>query len=196
LAKSKKQSLLQTSPSLLPINRVLGLDLSLVATGWCTLTKVPTLNSAVLSFGLLNPDGLDGARRMDWILEGIKEKTKDAFVIIEDFSFGSKGSGLSEIHGLGWLVRWYLWKTGIPFRLVPPTVLKKFATGKGNSDKNIVLKEVFKQWGPEADFNDDNISDAFVLAKIGYAMEYPEEDLKLKSHQKEIIEKLCQPSKI
>lgn len=47
---------------------------------------------------------------------------------------------------------------------VPPTMLKKYATDKGNAKKNEVMLAVYKKWGVE--FSDDNMADSFVLAKI------------------------------
>lgn len=47
---------------------------------------------------------------------------------------------------------------------VPPTMVKKFATDKGNAKKNEVLLAVYKKWG--AEFSDDNLADSFVLAMI------------------------------
>ena len=52
--------------------------------------------------------------------------------------------------------------------LVTPSQLKKFATGKGNVDKNVVIKEVYKRFGIDTD--DDNTADAVVLGYIGLAL--------------------------
>lgn len=47
---------------------------------------------------------------------------------------------------------------------VPPTMVKKYATDKGNAKKNEVMLAVYKKWGVE--FSDDNMADSFVLANI------------------------------
>lgn len=47
---------------------------------------------------------------------------------------------------------------------VPPTTLKKYATGRGNAKKVEVMLSVYKHFGKE--FRDDNEADAYVLAKI------------------------------
>ena len=49
-----------------------------------------------------------------------------------------------------------------------PSQLKKFVTGKGNSEKSMVIKEVYKRFG--IDTNDDNTADAVVLGHIGLAL--------------------------
>lgn len=44
-----------------------------------------------------------------------------------------------------------------------PTEIKKFTTGKGNSPKPFIVKEVFKRWGFETLILD--VADAFAIAK-------------------------------
>jgi Holliday junction resolvasome RuvABC endonuclease subunit len=46
--------------------------------------------------------------------------------------------------------------------MVPGTI-KKFVTGKGNAKKELILKEVFRKF--EFDTSDNNIADAFAIAK-------------------------------
>lgn len=47
---------------------------------------------------------------------------------------------------------------------VPPAMVKKYATGRGNAKKIEVVLSVYKHFGKE--FKDDNEADAYVLAKI------------------------------
>lgn len=47
---------------------------------------------------------------------------------------------------------------------VPPSVVKKYATGRGNAKKNEVMLAVYKSWGVE--YSDDNMADSYVIAKI------------------------------
>jgi crossover junction endodeoxyribonuclease RuvC len=53
--------------------------------------------------------------------------------------------------------------------LVAPQQLKKFATGSGNSKKEMITKEVLKRWGE--DFDDTNLAEAYVLARIAHAVD-------------------------
>lgn len=59
--------------------------------------------------------------------------------------------------------------------LVAPQQLKKFASGNGNTKKEMLPKEIFKRWG--LDFNDMNIAEAFVLARMAHAVEARPEGL-------------------
>ena len=67
---------------------------------------------------------------------------------------------------------------------VPPPMVKKYATDKGNAKKNEVMLGVYKRWGLE--FSDDNMADSYVLARI--AQGAPETVF-----QSEILTKLADP---
>lgn len=98
-------------------------------------------------------------------------------VYIEDYSMGSKGKVFHIAENTG-ILKYRLWMVQVPFVCVPPTVIKKFATGKGNSDKQ-KMQDVFesensirlkselnmteKQWNPSSD-----IIDAYWICKYGY----------------------------
>lgn len=173
------------------VKRVLGLDLSLTGTGW-VLDDALTLQT-----GLVDTDKLEGLERIQEIYIKVEELVdsypKDqvpnqTLIVIEDFSFASKGASLFQIAGLGYIIRYYLWDRGLKFVLVPPTVLKKFCTGVGNSDKNVILKEIYKRWG--ADINDDNIGDAYVLSRIGRALAGWDKPEDLTSFQKDALKQL------
>ena len=53
--------------------------------------------------------------------------------------------------------------------IVQPQQLKKFATGNGNTKKEMLAKEVLKRWS--VDFDDTNLAEAYVLARIAYAVD-------------------------
>ena len=74
------------------------------------------------------------SRFLDIILK--TEPTGPMFktVMIEDYSMGSKGRVFHIAENCG-LLKYKLYKNNIVFSTVAPTVIKKFATGKGNADK-------------------------------------------------------------
>jgi crossover junction endodeoxyribonuclease RuvC len=59
--------------------------------------------------------------------------------------------------------------------LVAPQQLKKFATGNGNTKKELITKEVLKRW--DVDFDDANLADAYILARIACAADTMPEEL-------------------
>ena len=86
---------------------------------------------------------------------------------IEGYAFAAKGA-VFNLGELGGVLRLALYNRGIPSIEVPPTFLKKYITGKGNAQKNLLIKEVYKKY--EADIDDDNDCDAFSLALV--ALDY------------------------
>lgn len=67
-------------------------------------------------------------------------------VWIEGYSMGSKGKVFNLAENCG-LLKHKIWKSRIPFHVVPPTTVKKFATGKGNSDKQAMHDAFVKETG-------------------------------------------------
>ena len=67
----------------------------------------------------------------DW---AVKCVPAGAIVFMEDYSFGSKGKVFHIAENSG-LVKHKLWKRGHVLHTIPPTVIKQFATGKGNAKK-------------------------------------------------------------
>lgn len=85
---------------------------------------------------------LSQEERFDKLSEKFIEKIKFysvSEVAIEDYSFGSKGKvfGIAENTGL---LKHKLHKNNIKINLFAPSEIKKFSTGKGNSDKIIMNK--------------------------------------------------------
>jgi crossover junction endodeoxyribonuclease RuvC len=82
---------------------------------------------------------------------------------IEWFSLASKGQAVSTLYGIGYAIRYALNEIDIPYLDITPSALKKMITGKGNSKKEIMIKEVYKKWGYEHPSN--NVIDAYALAR-------------------------------
>lgn len=145
---------------------VVGLDMSYTATGFCLKRgdeiKVETIKTTTKTA----PDEL---ARIQYICdEVLKRIPKDTdMVCIEDFytpqSRAQMGSAIRLVM-LGALVRMALYRSNIPFYIPAASQIKKFATGKGNCDKSIVVREVYKRWGVEA--SDDNQADASAMAHM------------------------------
>ena len=68
---------------------------------------------------------------------------------------------------------------------VSPGSLKKYITGKGNIDKNLILLHTYKKWGIA--FDDDNAADSYGLARIAAGLadtKYEQEVVKLHTDPK------------
>lgn len=86
-----------------------------------------------------HPDYLTDQERYEnnatWVLEILSNFNREEITImIEDYSFGSKGKVFNLAENCG-ILKYLLFKHNYIFHTVPPTVIKKFATGKGNATK-------------------------------------------------------------
>ncbi len=141
-----------------------GLDLSLTGTGFVSLlTDGKIFQKYLFSTG---PSTQIEDRILDIAFNVLNRIDKANYVIyIEGLSFGSRGQKMLELAGLHYYIRCQLSKEGLSYTIVPPTTLKKFITGKGNCKKNLMLMNIYKKFGIE--FDDDNIADAYCLARMG-----------------------------
>lgn len=100
------------------------------------------------------------------------------FVAVEDYSMGSKGKVFHIAENTG-ILKYLLWKYNVPFITVPPTQIKKFATGKGNAKKeqmleaftketNLDLSKIMGQAG-KLDSPVTDVVDAYYIAKYAKA---------------------------
>lgn len=148
------------------MTRVMGVDTS-TKTGYVILDdEGEVVNVGVLSW---KPE-LNRFARYHKYVRGITALV-DAYgvdlVVIEGYSFAGKFNNSLQ-YELGACIRMGLFEEEVPFVEVPPTNLKKFVTGKGNSKKDLMLLNVYKRW--EFDTEDDNEADAYGLAKFGRAL--------------------------
>ena len=62
-------------------------------------------------------------------------------VFLEGYAFATSAqAGVRSIAENTGLLKHKMWKNKIPFKPYPPTVIKKFATGKGNSNKELMYE--------------------------------------------------------
>ena len=119
------------------------------------------------------PNKLKDVDRLRYIGQKLVEIIK-AFdvdtVIMEGYSFGSRGRALISLGELGGVLKVLIVDMGLKLHIVAPTSLKKFVCGKGNAKKELMLMKIYKKWGKE--FTDNNTADSFAL------MKYYEEILK------------------
>ena len=66
---------------------------------------------------------------------------------IEDYSYGSTGRVFHIAENLGLLKYKLKMECGWDYNLIPPSVIKKFATGKGNANKELMIDAFEKDTG-------------------------------------------------
>lgn len=141
---------------------ILALDLSLTSTGYAldrpAGSDVGTLTTR-----------LRGCHRLAWLRTEIVALAEQAdFAVIEGYSFNSRSSQAHALGELGGVVRVALHERGIPYVDVPPAIVKKYATGKGNAGKELVLVEAVKRLRYQGASNDE--ADALWLHALGHAL--------------------------
>ena len=177
---------------------VIGIDYSLTSPAMCVMTEpkieksifyylttnkklVGTFDNAV---GYLHKEYYTEQERYDNIAEFFINKipTKEIpNIYIEDYSFGSVGKVFHIAENTG-LLKYKLWEVGYKFTTVPPTVIKKFATGKGNADKAMMYDQFYNDTKKNFVmlFNKNltlgspvtDIVDSYYIAKYGYEQVY------------------------
>ena len=102
-------------------------------------------------------------------------KFKDK-ILIEDYSMGSKGK-VFHIAENTEVLQYNLYLAGKEYHKIPPTSLKKWATGKGNSDKEKMYEKFLEIEGidlkamfglKKADSPLSDIVDSYFLAKYAF----------------------------
>jgi len=164
-ASKKKALVLPELPG--GVNQIMGLDLSLSATGWAYYQ----LAEERFHSGVLKPPKGSQLDRMRWIRKRVVYCGKHSIVMIEDFAFG-RGYRAHLMGGLGYLVRDAVEEAGSRFYLVTPGQLKKFVTGKGSAVKSEMILGVFKRFGIDLEgvAKAEDQADAIGLCYAGLAL--------------------------
>lgn len=157
--------------------KIFGIDQSLTGTAVCVLN-----GSINPSFHLFSTEknkevsqSVDYTFRIMSIRDSIKElikQEKPNYIAMEGLSFGSVGR-LAELGALSYFIR-ELFIGKIPFIVIPPTVVKKYWTGKGNCGKDEMINEAivrkieipFKKKYKKVIYPDDNCVDSIAIASF------------------------------
>ena len=111
----------------------------------------------------------------DWALEVVMGCDQ---VCVEGYAYAAQSNRVFQIAENTGLLKYKLFQLGIPVTIVPPTEVKKFATGKGNADKNSMysffeaetkcgLKNIFYPTNPPKEITSpiSDISDSYFICK-------------------------------
>lgn len=154
------------------LNRaVAGLDLSLTATGMARVVSGesgPEIRTWTVKSVGKRADTLEQRNtRIRRIVDDVEAFCRGAsLVVVEGPSMMSKGGSNWDRAWLWGAVVDRLLLAGRLVAVAPPTVVKKFAAGKGNADKASVAVGVSRLWD-QADCANDNEWDALALATMG-----------------------------
>lgn len=143
------------------MNHIIGLDLSLTATGWAKREGETT------TFGTITGEG-SGMPRLIKIETDVKDVVYPycELVVMEGLSFQSNAPSAKERAGLSYILQRSFYYCQLLCVQVPPLLLKKFVIGNAkNAEKSLMLREVYKRWGIDA--GNDNEADAIGLVMIG-----------------------------
>ena len=152
---------------------VVGLDLSLTATGLATPTEVFEINSKGRKGDTLLQRS---ARLHDLAADVVSEIERHAahgpgqptvLVVVEQPAYSRTTGHMHDRSGLWWLVVDEL--CGSPWARVvevAPSARARYATGKGNAGKDAVLSSVVRRY-PDVPVVTNNEADALVLRAMG-----------------------------
>jgi len=173
--------------------KILGIDQSLNHTGLVLINTTEQSNQPITH--TIIPSKLKGVERLSYIKKQltaiIQVWAPIDVIILENYSFGAKGRAVFQIGELGGVIRVILYESGIPWYVAAPMTVKKFASGSGKGDKQLMLKSVFTKW--KFDTNDHNLADAFAMAKIGEAiLRKDEPTFVLAKYERECINRILQ----
>ena len=114
-------------------------------------------------------DELQRIRKIVEEIEDIVSEYNPTIAVIENMAFGiQKTTSLTQLAALNFFTRAMLADYRVPFFLCAPTTLKKFLTGKGNSDKEVLMMVVYRDYKEQ--ILDNNLVDGFGLSLIGAAI--------------------------
>lgn len=147
--------------------KIAAFDLSLTATGTAVLD---TGQETGPTGGLIKPRGRGVPRLQDAMDQVVAAAAGADVVVLEGYAYAS-GNRAHQMGELGGVVRLALHQRGFLFVDVPPSCLKKVATGKGNAAKEAVLVEAVKRLGYQG--ADHNVADArwlLAMAMVHYGL--------------------------
>lgn len=105
---------------------------------------------------------------ISYIIGLLKHPQNDISVFMEGVSYGSVGSAaLVDLSFLNAAIRMTLHYLDIPFTIVSPTSLKKFACANGQADKNLMIdawKRMDKNISDIKDIKIDDLADSYFLS--------------------------------
>ncbi len=129
---------------------------------------------------LIPPKKIKGLQRLSWFDQQFTDlflysKYGECPVFMENYAYSGYATALIPIAEITGIFKLILITYQCRLYTIPPTSLKKFVTGKGNSHKDLMLKEICKRW--KVDFNNIDEAESYAIARMGEAYLNPSADL-------------------
>lgn len=154
----------------------IGLDLSLTHTGLAAIDidTGQAFTHDVRSKGKKTDTTCQQVQRIDQLTEQIMTSVhacRPEVVVVESALFSTTADTSAHRRaGLWWSVVGACVRAGYRVIEVAPSQVKKYATGKGNADKELMVRRAHITWGEDVcPGNDDNRADALAMADLGVA---------------------------
>ena len=91
-------------------------------------------------------------QRHDLLSEWAMKCIRGCYVFIEGYAFATSGkSHVRSVAENSGLLKHKMYKSNQPFRSIPPTVIKKFATDKGNANKEVMHDSFIRETDTPSD---------------------------------------------
>lgn len=113
----------------------------------------------------------------EWVFDRIVlHNRRPEFVFIEDYAYAATGKVFNIAENMA-ILKNMLANVGLKYVMIPPTVIKKFATGKGNANKEKMYdsflmdtkRDLEKEFNIKKDKNPiSDIVDSYWLCKYGF----------------------------
>ncbi|QXT62730.1 hypothetical protein [Tessaracoccus palaemonis] len=149
--------------------RIVGLDLSLTATGVAIIDDGQVNVATIRSAGRKGDSLLQRSDRLGWLAREIGGRAHSAdLVVVEQPAYAAVTGHHHDRSGLWWLVIDYLsYDNSIPVAEVAPGTLKKFVSGRGNAGKDEMLLAAAHRFARLATLSTNDEADALGLALMG-----------------------------
>jgi Holliday junction resolvasome RuvABC endonuclease subunit len=141
------------------VTRVMGLDLSLTATG------VALPDGTTYRVGGAAKDGDQRLVNITNMIAAHVQNLHVQLAVIEDVAPARAHRTINDIAMVHGCVRYALRRLNVPYAYLAPTTLKSYATGKGTADKRDMAVAAYKR--AHVEFSDDNQCDAWWLRHAG-----------------------------
>lgn len=131
-----------------------------------TFTGLCLLEGDTPTAKLVNFKKKTGFERVQLIAKSVGsllDDWKPDLIAIEGYAYGNSNSLVTLVE-IGTIIRREFYVRKIPWYDVPPTILKKWVTGKGNAKKPDMAIAALDRWGFA--LTQDDIVDAFCLARF------------------------------